>query len=64
VNDPGPEPSVVLLLAVVGFADVLQHTPRVLAVASPNMVIFPPEEAVVEVMEVILVVVTTSESSG
>jgi len=62
VNDPAPEPLEVLLLAVVGLADVLQHTPRVLAVAAPTKVTLPPEEAVVDVIDVILVVVTMSES--
>ena len=62
MNEPAPEPLVVLLLSVVGLADVLQHTPRVATVAAPTTVTFPPEEAVVDVMEVILVVVTMSES--
>ena len=54
---PMPEPSDVFVLrAVVGLADVFQHTPRAVTEAPPSLVIFPPLVAVVEVMEPISVV--------
>jgi len=52
-----PEPSAVLLFAVVGFAEVLQQTPRAVTAAPPSAVILPPLCAVVPVMEVTAVVV-------
>ncbi|MBA7592589.1 hypothetical protein ES708_34777 [subsurface metagenome] len=59
VNAPVPAPSVVLVLnAIVGFVDVLQHTPRVATFAPPSLVTFPPEVAVVLVIPVIVAVVT------
>ena len=58
---PVPVPLVVLLLAVVGFADVLQQTPRDAMVAPPSEVIFPPLEAVVEVIDVKGVVLTVGD---
>ena len=59
VKVPPPVPSVVNVeLAVVGFADVLQHTPRAVTVAPPSEVTFPPLVAVVEVIAVTTVVVT------
>jgi hypothetical protein len=51
------EPSAVLLFAVVGFAVVLQQTPRAVTAAPPSAVILPPLCAVVPIMEVIAVVV-------
>jgi len=52
-------PSVVLVLnEVVGFADVLQHTPRAVTVALPSDVTLPPPLAVVWVILVIELVVT------
>jgi hypothetical protein len=56
VKLPVPEASVVLLLAVVGFAVVAQHTPLAVTAPPPSAVIFPPDTAVVEVTEVIAVV--------
>jgi hypothetical protein len=50
--------SVVLLAAVVGLADVLQHTPRAVTAAPPSAVTFPPDAAVVAAIEVAFVVVT------
>ena len=58
VNVPVPVPSVVLLLAVVGFCVVDQHTPLAEILAPPSDVASPPEEAVVWVMEDISAVVT------
>ncbi|MEJ7675201.1 MAG: hypothetical protein WKF59_21475 [Chitinophagaceae bacterium] len=52
-----PEPSAVLLFAVVGFAAVLQQTPRAVTAAPPSAVILPPLCTVVFVMEVTAVVV-------
>jgi hypothetical protein len=40
----------VLLFAIVGFGDVLQHTPLSVTVAPPSLVTFPPDVAVVAVM--------------
>ena len=58
VNVPVPVPSVVLLSEVVGLAVVLQQTPLAVTVAQPSKVTSPPEEAVVDVIEEMLVVVT------
>jgi hypothetical protein len=58
VNEPVPLPSVVLLSAVVGLAEVLQQTPLTVTVAPPSEVTLPPPDAVVEVMEEIVAVVT------
>jgi hypothetical protein len=58
VKMPDPVPSVVWLSAVVGFAEVLQHTPLAVTPAPPSDVTLPPESAVVEVMPEIAVVVT------
>ena len=64
VNTPVPVPSVVLLSAVVGLSDVLQHTPRAVTVSPPSSVTLPPESAVVSVMFVIAVVVTVGAESA
>ena len=53
-----PVPSVVLLLAVVGEALVLQQTPRAVTVAPPSEVIFPPLLAVVATIALAFVVVS------
>ena len=45
VNIPEPVPSEVLLSAMVGLADKLQHTPREVMAAAPSLVIFPPLNA-------------------
>ena len=50
VKVPVPEPSEVLLLAVVGPVVVLQHTPCALTVAPPSLVTLPPLVAVVDVI--------------
>ena len=47
----------VLLLAVVGFAEVLQQTPRAITDVLPSEVILPPLSAVVSVIEFTAVVV-------
>ena len=60
VNIPVPVPSMVLVLnAVVGPVVVLQHTPRVVTVAPPSLVTFPPLVAVVCVIADTAVVVRT-----
>ena len=46
---PVPVPSVVFELTVVGFAVVLQQTPRAVTAAPPSLEIFPPPVAVDEV---------------
>ena len=53
-----PVPSEVWLSLVVGLAAVFQHTPFAVTEAPPSDVTFPPLEAVVEVMEDGVVVVT------
>ena len=45
---------------MVGFEDVLQQTPRSVTVAAQLPVIFPPEDAVVEVITEIEVVVAVA----
>ena len=59
-----PLPSEVLLSFIVGFAEVLQQTPLVFTVTPLSSVIFPPETAVVEVIEVISEVVKTGISAS
>ena len=59
VKAPVPVPSVVLLLAIVGFADVLQHTPRAVTAAPPSEEIFPPLAAAELAIDDIAVVVST-----
>ena len=57
LKTPMPEPSVVLLFAMVGFAEILQQTPRAITEALPPAVILPPLCAVAPVMKVTAVVV-------
>ena len=52
------------LLLIVGFADVLQHTPRAVTVNPPVAVTLPPLVAVEEVMAVAAVVVRTGATAG
>ena len=54
---PLPVPSVVWLPVTTGLAEVLQQTPRVVIVAPPSSVMFPPLVAVVAVIDVTVVVV-------
>ena len=63
VNEPVPLPSEVVLFAVVGFGEVLQHTPRIVTEAPPSLLMFPPLEAVVPVIEDIAVVVRVGIAS-
>ena len=58
VKTPVPEPSIVLLFAVVGFAVVLQQTPLAVTGEAPCKVTFPPPVAVVMLMFEGVVVVT------
>jgi len=58
VKLPVPVPFVVLMLLVVGLADVLQQTPLAVIVAPPSEVTFPPLVAVDVVTADIAVVVT------
>lgn len=55
-----PEASAILELAVVGFAEVLQHTPLAVTGLPLSAVIFPPEVAVVCAIEVIAIVVNAA----
>ena len=61
---PVPVPSVVLLLAMVGFWEVDQHTPLAVTVAPPSLVTLPPEEAVVEEEALVAAVVTVGGEAG
>ena len=61
LNVPVPVPSVVFEFDVVGFADMLQQTPRDVTAAPPSDVIFPPLAAV---DAVILVTVVVAEIAG
>ena len=60
VNEPVPDPSIVLLLLVVGLeVVVLQQTPRTVTEPPPSFVIFPPDSAldiVIEDAELVLIV--------
>lgn len=53
-----PVPSLVLLLTIVGFTEVLQHTPFAVTDAPPSLVIAPPLTAEFDVTEVTAAVVT------
>ena len=53
---PVPDPSVVELSAVVGLVLVDQHTPFAVTAAPPSSVIFPPDTADVNVIELTAVV--------
>ena len=58
-NEPVPDPSVVLLLLVVGLDTVLQQTPRAVTEPPPLFVILPPDSAldiVIEDAEFVLIV--------
>ena len=61
VKLPTPVPSLVLLLAIVGFVDVLQQIPRPVTVAPPSEVMFPPLVAVVWVIFEAAVVVNVGK---
>ena len=63
INIPIPVPLVVLVgKAVVGFAVMLQQTPRAVTVAPPSAVTLPPPAAVTMVIAVIGVVVTVGNA--
>jgi hypothetical protein len=59
VNAPVPVPSLVLSSETVGPDDMLQHTPRSITAYPPSEVIVPPLTAVVGVIAVIFVVLST-----
>ncbi len=50
-----------MLFEIVGFSAVFQQTPRDVTSAEPSSVIFPPDDAVVCVISVALVVVATGK---
>jgi hypothetical protein len=56
VNVPDPEPLTVFEFAIVGFWDVLQHTPLELTAEAQVPVTLPPDTAPEEVMPLIVVV--------
>ena len=61
VKLPVPVPSVVWLLLVVGFCEVLQQMPLAVMLAPPSEVMLPPPVAVVWVMLLTLLVVTVGK---
>lgn len=61
VKLPVPVPFIVLLLLIVGFCEVLQHTPRAVTVAPPLEVTLPPQVAVVQAMSPTAFVVTVGK---
>ena len=60
--DPPPEPLATFELAVVGFAEVLQHIPLSVTPVKQLPAILPPDEAVVDVIADIAVVVTVART--
>lgn len=60
-NEPEPVPSIVFESAMVGFADVLQQAPLAVTPVLHSPEIFPPDDAVVEVMADISVVLTVGK---
>ena len=58
VNVPEVVPSVVLLFAIVGVADVLQHIPEAVIAEPPFDVMVPPETA--STFEILLAAVVLS----
>ena len=58
VKLPTPEPSSVLLSFMSGFTDVLQQTPRAVTEEPPSDVTFPPLDALIEVIDDIVLVTT------
>ena len=64
VKLPLPEPLLVLLFAVVGLCDVLQHTPRDVTGEPPFEVIFPPDMAVPDVIPEIAAVDTVGTTAS
>ncbi len=63
VNVPVPVPSVVWGSVIVGFAEILQQTPRAVTAAPPASVTFPPLDAVVEVILETALVVTVGATA-
>jgi hypothetical protein len=57
-------PLLVIKLAVVGLADVLQQTPTAVSAAPPVSVTVPPELAEFSAIEVMAVVVTVGATAG
>lgn len=55
---PNPAPSFVLLLSIVGFVAVFQHTPLAVTDAPPSLVTLPPLVADVAVIPLASSVVT------
>jgi hypothetical protein len=64
VKIPVPVPSEVLLLAVVGLVEVLQHTPLDVTAAPPSEVTFPPLVAVAVDVAVVVPVITVGGIIG
>jgi hypothetical protein len=58
VNEPDPEPFVVLELVIVGFWDVLQQTPRTETVVAQLPEMVPPDTALDDVILLAAAVVT------
>ena len=58
VKVPRPVLSVVWLSLIVGFCEVLQHTPRAVTAVKPSLVTSPPQVADVYDMSLIVLVLT------
>ena len=63
VKLPVPDPSDVLLSAMVGPVVVLQHTPLSVTLAPPSLEMAPPLTAADEVMDVTALVVASARSA-
>jgi hypothetical protein len=59
VKEPVPVPSDVWGSEIVGFIEILQHTPLAVTGEPPSLVTFPPEVADISVMMETAAVVTT-----
>lgn len=66
LKEPVPVPLDVLLLAVVGFCEVLQHTPLVVTDEPPSEITLPPDAAVVRVimLTALVLIVGTERACG
>ena len=63
MKSPKPLPSTVRLSFIVGFVEVLQHTPLAVTGVMPSLVTFPPQVAVVYEMSLTVLVLTSGMGS-
>jgi len=64
VKLPLPDPSVVMLFAIVGLCNVLQHMPRTVTGEPPFEDIFPPDIAVLVAISEIAAVTTVGTTAA